>query len=88
MLQAILTLLVVLTVIAIPIIAVMGAVMYGSQAMGWGLHHHPRTAVAIVLFLALAAVLSYPHLFPGCTLRIGLGLFGRLAECASHSPQL
>jgi hypothetical protein len=83
MLQGALGFLAVLAIIALAVIAVMAAVLYGSRALGWGLHHHPRTAMAVALFLALGAVLSYPLFFPGCTLSIGLG---RLAHCPASQP--
>jgi hypothetical protein len=84
MLQTVFAMLALVIVIALPVIALMGAVMYGSNALGWGLHRYPKAVMAIVLLLALAATLSYPRFFPRCTLRIGLG---HLADCAAHSPK-
>jgi hypothetical protein len=81
--QVVFELVIVLGIIMLAIVAVMAAVLYGSRAMGWGLHRYPKTALAVVLFLALAAALSYSRLFPGCTLSIGLG---RQARCPGHQP--
>ena len=57
-----------LAIITIPTIAIMAAVMYGSLAMGWGLHNYPKITGLIIFLLVVAvllAALSYNSLFPG-----------------------
>ena len=75
MIFGLLGVLLMLVEITLAIVAVMAAVLYGSRALGWGLHHYPRSAALVTLILILGvftAALTFNRLFPGCDFHWGM----------------
>ncbi|HEX4106284.1 MAG TPA: hypothetical protein VHX92_08630 [Rhizomicrobium sp.] len=74
-----------LAVVSLSVVALMALLLYGSMALGWGLHHYPRSAALVAGLLVIGvfmAALTFNRVFPNCNFH--WGMFG--GSCSPVHP--
>jgi uncharacterized membrane protein len=87
MIQGWLAVVAMLAVVTLSMVALMALILYGSMALGWSIHHYPRSAALVTGLLVIGvfmAAITFNRVFPNCDFH--WGMFGGFCLPVHPSP--